>query len=564
MSRDGEVTVRVDVPIETSLVAAARAGDRHAVDELVTASLPLVHTVVRRVLDADPDADDVVQDVMVRALRQLPALRQPESFRSWLVAITVNQIGTHLHRQAAGARRAAPLDEAGVLPDPGLEIEDLTALRADLSAQRRQVVRAGRWLDPGDRALLSLWLLEVAGELTRSEVAAALGSGVAHTGVRIQRMRRHLEASREIVAALDARPRCPGLDTAAAGWDGAPAPLWRKRLARHTRSCATCRRSASAIVPADRLLPGFAVLLPVPIGLTTAVLGKTAEIGPAALTAASGATAGAGVGATAGAGVGATAGAGVGATAGAGVGATAGAGVKAGLLAQLLQSLVAHPIAATVAAGALATGAAVTATTWPAATPPAPAPPVAAPSPPVPRAAAPSPAPPRTSGSPAPATTTSTTARPTATGAVSLTPGRRISVESAAEPGLFVMTAGDLGVLAPAGPGSDDSVRGRATFTAVAGLADPRCFSFRADNGRYLRHASWRLRLDADQGTPLFRGDATFCLGEGATDGAVTLEASNYPGWFLHHRGDELWVDQTDGSAAFHAGTSFRFRPAPA
>ncbi|MET0419072.1 MAG: AbfB domain-containing protein, partial [Actinoplanes sp.] len=101
-----------------------------------------------------------------------------------------------------------------------------------------------------------------------------------------------------------------------------------------------------------------------------------------------------------------------------------------------------------------------------------------------------------------------------------------------------------------------------ATFTAIAGLADAGCFSFRTSDGRYLRHASWRLRLDLDQGTPLFRGDATFCVGDGAAAGTVTLEASNYPGWYVHHRGSELWVDQTDGSTGFLTETSFRLRPA--
>jgi hypothetical protein len=43
--------------------------------------------------------------------------------------------------------------------------------------------------------------------------------------------------------------------------------------------------------------------------------------------------------------------------------------------------------------------------------------------------------------------------------------------------------------------------------------------------------------------------------------GSVALESSNYPGWFLRHRGDELWVDQSDGSAAFLADGSFRVRP---
>ncbi|MFC3987154.1 RNA polymerase sigma factor, partial [Actinoplanes siamensis] len=262
--------MRVGARIETSLVVAAQSGDRRAMDDLVAASLPLVYTLVRQVLDGHADADDVVQDVLVRALRQLPALRKPESFRSWLTAITVNQIGTHLQRRGADAARTAPLDDASTLTDPAAAVEDRTLLQLELSEQRRQVVRAGYWLDPGDRVLLSLWLLENAGELTRADLAASLGTGLAHAGVRVQRMRQQLDQCRELVAALDARPRCPGLEAAAAGWDGTPSPLWRKRLRRHTRACEVCRAAAPAVVPAERLLP-IAVLLPVPAALSAAV-----------------------------------------------------------------------------------------------------------------------------------------------------------------------------------------------------------------------------------------------------------------------------------------------------
>ena len=126
----------------------------------------------------------------------------------------------------------------------------------------------------------------------------------------------------------------------------------------------------------------------------------------------------------------------------------------------------------------------------------------------------------------------------------------------------MVATNDDLGMLTPAGAASAYPVRRQATFAVLAGLADPACFTFQAANGLYLRHASWRVRLDPDQGTALFRSDATFCIKNGATAGTVSLESSNYPGWFLHHRGAELWVDQTDGSTAFHTETSFRLRTA--
>ena len=104
---------------------------------------------------------------------------------------------------------------------------------------------------------------------------------------------------------------------------------------------------------------------------------------------------------------------------------------------------------------------------------------------------------------------------------------------------------------------SDSQTRQQATFEVVAGLADAACFSFRLPDGRYLRHSSWRLRVFANDGSALFRGDATFCPRPGAVAGSMVLESSNYPGWFLRHRANELWVDQSDKSAAFLADSSF-------
>jgi RNA polymerase sigma factor (sigma-70 family) len=258
----------------SGLVRAAQAGDRAALDELVATYLPTVYTIVRQALDGHPDVDDVAQEVMLRAVRQLSSLRSPQSFRSWLVAIALHQVSAHQHRTSRDAGRVVPLDEAGEIPDSGAGFEGVTDLRVELSAQRRQVQRAGRWLDPDDRMLLSLWWLEVAGRLSRSELSAALGVTVLHAGVRVQRMRAQLELSRAIVAALEARPGCPRLADELSGWDGAPGPRWRKRLARHVRGCETCARAAGDRLPTERLLPGV-LPLPVPATLTAALAKST-------------------------------------------------------------------------------------------------------------------------------------------------------------------------------------------------------------------------------------------------------------------------------------------------
>ncbi|TDB75522.1 RNA polymerase sigma factor [Micromonospora sp. KC723] len=242
---------------ETSLVTAAQSGDRRALDELFTAYLPVVYTIVRRALDCLPDVDDVVQDTMLRVLRALRTLRTPDSFEPWLMAITMRQVSTHLRRRQVAAERTTDLGE--VIDAADTDAEGLTVLRLELSDQRRQAARSSQWLDPDDRLLLSLWWLEAAGQLTRTELAAELGTSVAHAGVRVQRMRNRLELSRALVAALEASPVCAELTEVLEGWDGVPVPLWRKRIVRHTRSCECCLRAADGLLAPESLLVDIAL-----------------------------------------------------------------------------------------------------------------------------------------------------------------------------------------------------------------------------------------------------------------------------------------------------------------
>ncbi|MFJ8594802.1 RNA polymerase sigma factor [Streptomyces sp. NPDC093598] len=248
-----------------AVITAAQAGDRRALDELVAGWLPLVYNIVGRALNGHADVDDVVQETMLRAVGNLGSLRDPDSFRSWLVAIAMRQI-----RDRARRRTPVRLEEA-----VAADFAELTVLRLQLEGQRREVAEAVRWLDDEDRQLLSLWWLEVAGELTRREMAAAVGITRQHAAVRVQRMKERLETSRGIVRALDGA--CPDLRELTGRWNGRPDSVWRKRLARHIRGCGYCGGTRESVVPAERLLAGIA-LVPLPVGFTLSLAfgGKTA------------------------------------------------------------------------------------------------------------------------------------------------------------------------------------------------------------------------------------------------------------------------------------------------
>ena len=231
-------------------MTAARRGDRGALTALLAAHLPLVYNVVSRALAGHADVDDVVQEVMLRVVERLPALREPERFRAWLVTIAIRQVREHARRRVAA--RQVPLDPYADVPDPAVDVAGEVLAGAERDAERRDVLAAVAWLDTDDREVLTLWWQELNGELSRADLAEALAVGPAHAAVRIQRMRTRLAQAYTVLAAWRAPPRCPDLARTARGWDGVLVPLWRKRLGRHVFGCPACLAAGG---PRQRLLP---------------------------------------------------------------------------------------------------------------------------------------------------------------------------------------------------------------------------------------------------------------------------------------------------------------------
>ncbi|ROR35284.1 sigma-70 family RNA polymerase sigma factor [Kitasatospora cineracea] len=449
MRADGRREPEGEVP---RLVAEAQAGDAAALERLLGGHLSLVHHLVARAVGPG-EADDLTQETMLRAVRGLPELREPERFRSWLVAIAYRRVQEH------GRRRVLELPhrfEALDAPDPDGDFAERSVAELALSAQRRELVRATAWLDPADRHLLALWWQEVLGDLDRAELADALGVEPPHAAVRLKRMKERLELARALVRALDADPRCAALAQAAAGWDGRTDSVWRKRLARHLRACTACGGRSAGLVAPERLLPGLGVLLApdrLAEGLGAALRKAAATAGPGA----GGAAAGSGGGSGAATGNGA---AGSGGTAGGGSaagGGTAGGGSAVARTASWTTAGVAAAVAVTVLL-ALAPWSADSPAPHPSAAPAVPAVPAVSPSPVV-------------ADGPAAAEALSGASAPPATAPVSASPAGSGPDSPPAGPGL---ASADLYV---APDGSDDAdgslAHPFATLTRAAAAVRP-------------------------------------------------------------------------------------------
>ncbi|WP_049565217.1 glycoside hydrolase family 43 protein [Streptomyces sp. SBT349] len=143
-------------------------------------------------------------------------------------------------------------------------------------------------------------------------------------------------------------------------------------------------------------------------------------------------------------------------------------------------------------------------------------------------------------------------------GGVTLPTDTDRSLRSANYPDRYAVVRADgLGYVDPVTSSSTAAEKRSATFAIVPGLADPHCYSFRDSAGRYLRHRDHRVRFDADDGTAVFDGDATYCARPGSTTGSVRLESYNVPGRYLRHYDYELRVDLHQDTSTFRADSSF-------
>lgn len=77
---------------DDELVSSAQSGDSEALERLLVRHQPWIFYIAFRMLSRRQDAEDATQDVLIKALKGLPAFRGESKFRTWLYRIAVNHI----------------------------------------------------------------------------------------------------------------------------------------------------------------------------------------------------------------------------------------------------------------------------------------------------------------------------------------------------------------------------------------------------------------------------------------------------------------------------------------
>lgn len=161
------------IPTDADLVLRARAGDRQSFAELVHRHRASLERFALRLLGHREEAEEALQDTLLRAWKGLGGCAEPERVRGWLFRILVNRCRTRLGRRD---RRVGGLEGESALAS-------LTAPAGD-DGWREELTRALARLPEEQR---EAFLLKHVEEFSYEEMAGLTGVSVPALKMRVSR-----------------------------------------------------------------------------------------------------------------------------------------------------------------------------------------------------------------------------------------------------------------------------------------------------------------------------------------------------------------------------------------
>ena len=177
------------------LVRAAAAGDAGALDRLLMRAQEVAWRFSTSVCGHADDAEDAMQEALIKTYRYVGRIREPDAFRPWLYRTVRNACLMGRRKKAGEPTRLQSLDEVlpgsdgrtrPDAPHPGKNPEQL----ADNAALRRRLGKALHSLPGPYRAIV--FLREMEGLSTR-EVAKVMGMTEDNVKTRLHRARIQLQ-----------------------------------------------------------------------------------------------------------------------------------------------------------------------------------------------------------------------------------------------------------------------------------------------------------------------------------------------------------------------------------
>jgi RNA polymerase sigma-70 factor (ECF subfamily) len=193
---------------EAVLLERVRNGEPEAFYELVRPHERGIYLAARSILNNDADAEEVVQEAILKAFKAIARFRQEAKFSTWIIQITINEARMklrkdrrHLYDSLDEPRRGE--DEGDYVPRDFADWREIPSEALETARLRQALKRALESLSPKYRQVLVLRDIE---HLNIAETAKLLGITEASVKTRLLRARLMMR------------------DALAPGFDGA----WRK------------------------------------------------------------------------------------------------------------------------------------------------------------------------------------------------------------------------------------------------------------------------------------------------------------------------------------------------
>ncbi len=187
---------------ERTLVAKAQSGNEEAFTELVRRHSGQVYGLSLNMLRNREDAEDNVQNVLVKAFHHIHRFEGNSRFSTWLVRIAINEALMKLRKR--NSERISDYHEQNGPEDEPLHFPEIADVRQDPERQyisKELATKAFHGLNP---SLQDTFILQKAEGWTNRELAQALGITVSTVKSRIFRARVRLR--QQLLALAEAQP----------------------------------------------------------------------------------------------------------------------------------------------------------------------------------------------------------------------------------------------------------------------------------------------------------------------------------------------------------------------
>ena len=140
--------------------------------------------LVDRIVSCPEDAEELTQDVFLKAFQQLSSFKAESSFSTWIYRIATNLAISAVRKKRNDVLR---LDDSVFANLSDTQVDE--ALEDDSEEQMERLQQAMNQLEADERALITLYYLE---EKPLAEVAFILGLTEGNAKVKLHRIRKKL------------------------------------------------------------------------------------------------------------------------------------------------------------------------------------------------------------------------------------------------------------------------------------------------------------------------------------------------------------------------------------